>query len=71
MFEHSHKEQKDSLETRANWPATHYARSFQYLSYQKKCVIPSSRNIYVTKYQVNQVSAENIGIKVSALITPS
>ena len=37
---------------------------------EKKCIIPSSRNISV-KLLRNQVSAENIGIKVSALITPS
>ena len=38
---------------------------FQCLSYQKKYIIPSSRNISVTKK--SRVSAENIGIKVSAL----
>ena len=37
----------------------------QYLSYQKKCIIPSSRNISVNKKC--RVSAENTGIKVSAL----
>ena len=54
-----------------NWPATHYARSVSVLKLPEKMCYPSSRNIYVTKYQVNQVPAENIGIKVSALITPS
>ena len=41
------------------------ARSVPALSYQKKCIIPSSRNISVTKK--SRVSAENIGIIVSAL----
>ena len=37
---------------------------------EKKSIIPSFRNISV-KLLRNQVSAENIGTKVSALITPS
>ena len=40
-------------------------KQFQYLSYQKKCIILSSRIISVT--MKSRVTAENIGIKVSAL----
>ena len=45
------------------------ARSVPVLKLPEKCIIPSSRNISITIR--NQVSAENIGIKVYTLISPS
>ena len=41
------------------------ARSVPVFNSPEKCIIPSSRNISVTKK--SRVSAENIGIKISAL----
>ena len=43
------------------------AGSVPVLGYQKKCIILSSKKISVTKNKKSRVSAEDIGIKISAL----